>query len=142
MFFSCAFYVSRLIHKRLIGVYTLACLLSQITVFNTGIIGANKYHLDKLDYFGDFRNTLNIMTEVKESPDSMFLAWIQSIFGYDNETIWGYKVLSKEIKWQKLNSKWHQFMDKWSYVEQDATFVHCIKKDFKYMREYCEKNNI
>jgi hypothetical protein len=114
----------------------------EYTVFNTGIVGANKYHLDQLDYFGDFRNVLNFMTEVKEDPNSMFPEFIQKIFGYDNETIWGYKTLSKEIKWQKLNSKWHQFMDKWSYVEKDSTFVHCIKKDFNYMREYCEKNNI
>ena len=114
----------------------------EYTVFNTGIIGANKYYLDKLDYFGDFRNILNLMTEIKEDPDSMFPEFVQKIFGYDNETIWGYKTLSKEIKWQKMNSKWHQFMDKWSYVEKDSTFVHCIKKDFNYMREYCEKNNI
>ena len=41
-------------------------------VINTGIIGINKEHLIKLNYFRDFDNNLNIMTKLKTDYD-MFL---------------------------------------------------------------------
>jgi len=108
-------------------------------VFNTGIVGINKQHLNVLDYFGNFNETLNLMTELIHSdfwPDD-----IRNLFGYDNETIFAYKLFSKNLSYQNINNEWHYFMDKWSYIPKDTKFIHCINKDFNYVRNWCEKNN-
>jgi hypothetical protein len=111
------------------------------TVFNTGIVGASQKWLKALDYFGDFRNIIDYMTQLK-TDDGFYPEQIQSLFGYDNETIWAYKTLSKDVPWQKLTPDWHCFMDKWSYIPSNTKLVHCINKDFKYVRDWYEKNNI
>lgn len=108
-------------------------------VFNTGIIGASKKALKKLDYFGDFNETLNLMTELINSdfwPED-----IRNLFGYDNETIFAYKLFDKKLPYSNINNEWHFFMDKWSYIPKGTKFIHCINKDFNYVRNWCEKNN-
>lgn len=106
-------------------------------VFNTGIIGASKDNLNKLDYFGNFIETLAEMKELKE--DDFWPDDIRNLFGYDNETILACKI--KEYQ-QLHNTGWHYFMDKWSYIPSNTKFIHCINKNFDYVRRWCEKNNI
>jgi len=111
------------------------------TVFNTGIIGANKKHLQNLDYFGEFNENLKLMKELH--THEMYPTYISQLFGYDNETLWGFKILGKELPWQDMKETgWHHFVDKWNYIPKDTKLVHMIKKDFDFIKEYCEKNNI
>ena len=105
-------------------------------VFNTGIIGANKKKLEELDYFGDFEGTLNLMTELIN--DDFWPDDIRNLFGYDNETVFAYKVKN----YQQLNNGWHHFMDKWDFIPKETKFIHCINKNFDYVRKWCEKNNL
>ena len=110
-------------------------------VFNTGIIGANRECLNKLDYFGEFEKTIDLMTDLMN--DEFWPDDIRNLFGYDNETIFAYKLFSKELKYQNLHDTyWHFYMDKWSYIPRKTKFIHCINKDFSYVRNWCEKNNI
>lgn len=123
------------------------CMLSQEginldepEVFNTGIVYTRLEELKKLDFFGNFAETLNIMRDM--TTDEYYPDTIREMFGYDNETIWGYKTHINNVKWQQLED-WHFFMDKWSYIKKSAKFVHCVSKDFRYVRNWCEeKSNI
>jgi hypothetical protein len=113
---------------------------SKCDVFNTGIIGANKYWLDQLDYFNEFDKTLKLMKYLITEKHSMYPKYIQNMFGYDNETIWAYNLLSKELPYQNLSPEWHHFMDKWSYIPENTIFVHAINKNFSYVKEWIETN--
>ena len=106
-------------------------------VFNTGIIGADQKSLKELNYFKDFHETLKEMKELTE--DDFWPDDIRNLFGYDNETIFACRI--KEYQ-QLHRTGWHYFMDKWSYIPEYARLVHCINKDFDYVRKWCEKNNI
>lgn len=111
-------------------------------VYNTGIVGINKQHLEQLDYFGDFKDTLALMDELKTDEDSMWPDHIKECFGWDNETIWGYKMIANNVNRQLLSEDWHHFMDKWSYIPDNTNLVHVINKDFKYVKRFYEKNNL
>jgi len=112
------------------------------TVYNTGIVGINKNYLQKLDYFNKFDRTINLMTDLIKEGKHMYPLYIHELFGYDNECIWAYKTLLNNVDTIQLNKYWHHFMDKWSYIPDTTNIVHCINKNFKYVREYCEKNNL
>ncbi len=108
-------------------------------VFNTGIVCARSSDLNKIAYFDNFEESLNLMRDMID--DEFYPESIRSLFGYDNETLWGYKTRINDVKYQPLHD-WHFFMDSWSYISSSAKFVHCVSKDFEYVRNYCEKNNI
>lgn len=110
-------------------------------VFNTAIVGVRKEHLAKLGYFDNFEETLDIMSNMISDPD-FYPDSISYMFGYDNETLWGYKTYMNDVKYQVLGEQWHFFMDKWSYISRGAKFIHCVSKDFDYVRNWCEKNNL
>ncbi len=116
-------------------------ILGDVTMYNTGIIGTNKNQLDKLSYFNNFNETILIMDSLI-AEESMFPQYIHELFGYDNEVIWGYKTMSNKVKTLKLDPTWHHFMDKWNYIPHDVNIVHCINKNFEYVKEYVKKNNL
>ena len=110
-------------------------------VFNTGIIGANKKSLDELDYFGNFEKTIDFMTDLIN--DEFWPDDIRNLFGYDNETIFAYKLFGQGLKYQNLyETGWHYFMDKWSFIPKETKLIHCISKDFNYVRNWCDKHYI
>lgn len=108
------------------------------SVYNTGIVGVTKQHLEQLDYFDRFSDTLKLMDELCYEENSMWPEHIQNIFGWDNETVWGYKMIINNVKEQTLTSDWHHFMDKWSYIPKETKLVHVINKDFKYVKDYIQ----
>ena len=114
-------------------------IMSEVEVYNTGIVGINYKNLKKLKYFNNFKKTIKIMDDLIKN-DTMYPNHIQNSFGYDNETIWAYKTMSNKVKTKKLNKTWHHFMDKWNYIPFGTNFVHCINKNFKYVKDYYEKN--
>jgi len=98
-------------------------------VINTGIIGANKYHLNKLDYFGNFDSDLNMMNELTKNYD-IFPKKIVDFFGYDNETLFSVKIKENNIPVQWLDKKWHYFFDTQGFIPNETKFVHTINKRF------------
>lgn len=117
-------------------------VIGDAAAYNTGIIGITKEQCKQLDYWGDFHGTLKLMDELKFNEDSMWPSHIRDFFGWDNETIWCYKMILNEVKKQELTEDWHHFMDKWNYIPSNTNLVHVINKNFEYVREWYEKNNL
>lgn len=107
-------------------------------VFNTGIVGISKKHLEQLDYFGDFHEILKLMDDIKE--DDFWPKPIRDIFGWDNETIWTYKNKLNDVPWTLLGGQWHHFMDKDDFIPKDAKFAHVITKHFDFVKEWIKEN--
>lgn len=99
-------------------------------VINTGIIGVNKEHLNKLNYFYDFENNLKMMTKLKNNYD-IFPKKIVDFFGYDNETLFSVKLKENNVPVQWLDNNWHYFFDTQGFIPDKVKFVHTINKNFK-----------
>ena len=106
-------------------------------VFNTGIMVASSDVIKKLGYFENFRENLDLMTELKTDEDSMYPYNIRRVFGYDNETLFSYLVHSKEIPLQYLNGPWHYIVDEKfddiKRVDPSAKMYHFINKKMEWV---------
>ena len=98
-------------------------------VINTGIVGANKEHLDKLKYFDNFEKDLKLMTRLK-SDTSIFPKKIVDFFGYDNETLFAFKLNQYNVPVQWLDSKWHYFFSNEHFIPKGTKLIHAINKQF------------
>lgn len=98
-------------------------------VYNTGIMVASKEIIKKLDYFGDFNNTMNLMTQLKNDPHSMYPKNIQRVFNYDNETIFSYKLIVNDVATTLMGNSWHHCVDKIPH-DPTAKIYHVINKKF------------
>jgi len=116
--------------------------VEDIPVYNTGIVGINKHWLDKINYFEDFEEILADMKELKEEEDSMWPNFVQAMFGWDNETIWGVKCHLNKIPSVWLDGRWHTFLDKGVTIPSKSKFVHIINKNFSAVREWYETRNL
>ena len=111
---------SMLIHKN---------LNPKNNVINTGIIGANKEHINKLKYFDDFDDDIKTMKDLTTNYD-VFPKKIVDFFGYDNETLFSVKLNENNVPVQWLDNQWHYFFDRQGFIPKDVKFVHAINKDF------------
>lgn len=98
-------------------------------VINTGIIGANREHINQLKYFENFDDDLNIMTQLKSNFD-IFPKKIVDFFGYDNETLFSVKLNEHKVPVQWLDNHWHYFFDTQGFIPKETKFVHTINKKF------------
>ena len=112
-------------------------------VVNTGIIGASKEQILKLDFFGKFKDTIDLMTKLrKEGLDNLYPQNIIDMFRYDNETIFSYKINVNKVAIQWLDRRWHYFFDTQFYIPKETKIIHTVNKDFNTVWRFCEKNNI
>ena len=82
--------------------------VSEPKVFNTGIIAASSSMIKSLDFFGDLEAVIEMMTELKEDNASMYPLQIQKAFGYDNETIFAFKIVANNVNYKNLDDEiWH-----------------------------------
>jgi hypothetical protein len=100
-------------------------------VINTGIIGARKEDIQQLDFFGNFRNIIDLMTNLMYDESGMYPQNILDMFRYDNETIFSYKVQISGVNIQWLDDEWHYFFDKQGYIPKETKIAHAICKDFE-----------
>ncbi len=98
-------------------------------VINTGIIGINKSHLYKLEYFNQFEQDMVKMTQLKFDT-SVFPKKIVDYFGYDNETLFSVKLKQNDVPVQWLDDKWHYFFDNWLFIPEETKLIHAINKRF------------
>lgn len=105
-------------------------------VFNTGIMVASSNVIKRLGYFENFRENLDLMTELKTDEDSMYPYNIRRVFGYDNETLFSYLVHSKNIAIEYLNGPWHYIVDEKkknkNACDPKAKLYHCINKKMEW----------
>jgi len=102
-------------------------------VINTGIIGACKKDIIKLDYFGGFRHIIEMMTALRSGAyreTGLYPENIVDMFRYDNETIFSYKLKVNNINVQWFDNEWHYFFDKQRFIPDETKIVHAICKDF------------
>jgi len=98
-------------------------------VINTGIIGVNKEHINKLKYFDNFDDDIKTMKDLTTNYD-VFPKKIVDFFGYDNETLFSVKLNEHNVPVQWLDNQWHYFFDKQGFIPKETKFVHAINKDF------------
>ena len=125
----------------------------QCDVINTGIIGINREHLEKLNYFGKFEDDLTLMTQLAiqtkkveywdenaqrsvwlEDGDkvvtNIFPEKIRQYFGWDNETLFSFKLKENNVPVQWLDDKWHYFLANQGFIPKETILCHTINKDF------------
>jgi hypothetical protein len=103
----------------------------QNDVINTGIIGARKEDIQQLDFFGNFRSIIDLMTKLMYDDSGMYPQNIINMFRYDNETIFSYKVQTSGVNIQWFDDEWHYFFDKQKYIPKKTKIAHAICKDFE-----------
>ena len=99
-------------------------------VINTGIIGARKEDIQKLNYFGKFRDVIDMMTSLREERGGLYPDNIVDMFRYDNETIFSFKTKVNQVNIQWLDNQWHYFLDTQKFIPEETKIVHAISKDF------------
>ena len=111
-------------------------------VYNTGIVLANKQQLEKLAYFDNFQKDLDVMHELVTESE-MYPIYITGMFGYDNETLFSYKMIENNVNLINLDEEWHYTltMDRRS-IKGTPKLLHVINKNFEYVKKYVEENNL
>tara|TARA_B100001057_G_scaffold224382_1_gene224681 strand:+ start:144 stop:1079 length:936 start_codon:yes stop_codon:yes gene_type:complete len=122
-------------------------------VINTGIVGINKNHLDKLDYFNHFEDNLTLMKHLKiqtreevkindetnevniikhndKHVTNIFPDKVRQYFGWDNETLFSVKLKENKVPVQWLDDKWHYFLYSQGFIPKETILCHAINKDF------------
>ncbi len=99
-------------------------------VINTGIIGARKEDIQKLNYFGKFRDVIDMMTRLRNDRGGLYPDNIVDMFRYDNETIFSFKTKVNQVNIQWLDNQWHYFLDTQKFIPEETKIVHAISKDF------------
>lgn len=107
-------------------------------VINTGIVGVCRQHLYDLDYFGNFTQTLALMKELKQG-DGMYPSNIIDMFGYDNETVFSYKLKTSNVPVQWLDNEWHYFYDAEMHIPSSSKMIHTVNKQFDFVWRFYEK---
>ena len=111
-------------------------------VINTGIIGARKEDILKLNFFGEFKDTIDLMTKLREEKNGMYPQNIIDMFRYDNETIFAYKIKINNVNIQWLNEQWHYFFYTQHFIPKETKIVHAVCKEFDVVWRFCEKYNL
>ena len=98
-------------------------------VINTGIVGANAEHLNKLAYFKDFDKNLKLMTDLTKESD-LHPPRLLKYFGWDNETLFAVKIKENNVPILWLDENWHYFFSSQKHIPQRVILCHTINKDF------------
>ena len=111
-------------------------------VYNTGIVGGSRAQIKKLNYFEEFDKALDIMHEMT-LEDCGYPPPIRRMFGYDNETLFNYKMQMNEVKLLEMDNTWHFIMNKnKNFIISDAKMVHVISKEFEFAKDRYEKTGL
>ena len=111
-------------------------------VYNTGIVLTNKDQLNKLNYFDNFDETLKFMHEVKTNK-GLWPSFIQNSFGYDNETLFSFKMKVNNVNLIELNDVWHwPYRRDVNFIPRETKIVHVINKNFEFVKKHVKKHNL
>jgi hypothetical protein len=111
-------------------------------VYNTGIILANKQNLKKLKYFDNFDEDLKFMYQIKHE-NGLWPEFIKKCFGFDNETLFSFKMKTNNVNLINLDETWHfAYRDFINYIPIQSKMIHTINKNFEYVKKHVKKNNL
>ena len=99
-------------------------------VYNTGIMLATADLIRKLDYLETLEQDLQLMTLLKNDPDSLYPKAIQQVFNYDNETLFSYKIIKNNVPVTVIDSDWHCVLKDGANT-MPAKMYHVIDKQFQ-----------
>ena len=85
--------------------------------------------INQLNYFGNFDETLKLMSFVKNDKNSIYPHNIKRVFGYDNETVFAYRRVVNEIEIDYITDDWHWRVDT-DIWKEDAKMFHVMNKKF------------
>lgn len=112
-------------------------------VYNTGMVGGSTEQIKKLAYFDDFESNLSMMKGLVTEVDGGWPPYIQTLFGYDNETLFSYLMQMNNVQLNPMTREWHFILnERFPYIAKGTKFVHVVNKRFDYVKEWYEKNNI
>ena len=75
--------------------------------------------------------------------ESFWPKFLQNCFGYDNETLFSFKMKSNNINLIQLDDVWHFIYRKsMNYIPKGTKMIHAINKKFEYVEQYVKKNNL
>jgi len=98
-------------------------------VYNTGIMLATADMIHKLNYFETFEEDMQLMTFLKNDPDSIYPKAVQRVFNYDNETLFSYKVIKNNLPITIIDDDWHYVLKDGMNIDS-AKMYHVIDKKF------------
>ena len=104
--------------------------------WNTAVMGFSAKTLSELNYFEQMNNVIHAMKEIKDEPRKEQL---KKLLGFDNETLFGFRLAHNEIKYTILPEQWHYIVDdiKIKKITNEITFCHLIDKQFRrFFNEY------
>tara|TARA_B100001250_G_C19776930_1_gene780009 strand:- start:718 stop:1560 length:843 start_codon:yes stop_codon:yes gene_type:complete len=100
---------------------------TDIEAYNTGIMGFSLKTNSQLNYFKDFSDIINDMTNLKN--DDSFPENIRNALGWDNETLFGFRSVQHDLPIQELDDKWHCIIEQRPRFK--ARLGHYIHKKFE-----------
>lgn len=93
--------------------------------YNTGIFAMNRDVWKHLNYFEDFDNILKLMNDLKH--DRSFPPEVQYCLGYDNETVFGFRLTQRNLDFIDIDETWHFLVKE---QKRDFKFGHFLHKNF------------
>ena len=82
------------------------------------------------------------MHEVK-NEQGLFPKFIQNSFGYDNETLFSFKMKTNKVKLVPLDDIWHwPYRRHVNFIPKKTKMVHVINKNFEFVKKHVEKHNL
>ena len=117
---------------------TLNCGNSSAHSFNTGIIGCTSDQLKQLAYWEDFDDLILQMHDLIN--DDLFPDYVRKCFGYDNETVWGHKVMLNDVSTQELHDNWHFRLWDQTEMPEYVNLIHVIDKNFQFVKKWLIEN--
>ena len=102
-----------------------------VKAWNTAIMGGTTNSIANLHYFDDFENLMEYMKELQDDEYSMYPIDIRQNFGFDNETVFGYRVVENNVPITLLDYYWHaRVLDEDEELDPDVKLYHMINKRF------------
>jgi hypothetical protein len=99
-------------------------------VYNTAIMGGTSNSIEKLRYFFHFEELLEYMRWLQTDDHSMYPKKIRQGFGFDNETVFNYRVNENNTPMTHLDQNWHHMIMGSQEITPTAKLIHFINKRF------------
>ena len=99
-----------------------------IPPYNTGIMGCSPDTINQLDYFGNFSEIMETMSQITQ--DTQMPKHLSCGMGWDNESVFGFKSSITKLPMCDLEKGWHFIISGTCQPDNPGNFLHYINKRF------------